>query len=125
VRRIGVRVALDEFGSGESRLMLPGTLPLDMLKIDRTLIGGLQADEHKRAIVVALVALARAAGLRTVAVGIETSAQLALVRELGCDYAQGFLLHPPDSPERLSLRAPRTVGSHARWGPLARLHQRP
>jgi diguanylate cyclase (GGDEF)-like protein/PAS domain S-box-containing protein len=125
VRGIGVRVALDEFGSGESRLMLPGTLPLDMLKIDRTLIGGLEDDDHKRAIVVALVALAGAAGLRTVAVGIETEAQLAHARELGCDYAQGFLLHPPNSPEQLTLRAPRAVGSLTRWGPLARLHQRP
>jgi diguanylate cyclase (GGDEF)-like protein/PAS domain S-box-containing protein len=125
VRRIGVRIALDEFGSGESRLMLPGTLPLDMLKIDRALIGSLQEDGHKRAIVVALVALAGAAGLETVAVGVENDTQLALARELGCTYAQGFLLHPPDLPERLTLRAPRAVGSLARWGPLARLHQHP
>jgi diguanylate cyclase (GGDEF)-like protein/PAS domain S-box-containing protein len=123
VSSIGVRVALDEFGSGESRLMLPGTLPLDMLKIDRNLIGRLQEDEHKRAVVVALVALARAAGLLTVAVGVENDAQLALARELGCTYAQGFLLHPPEPPERLTLRAPRAVGSHSRWGPHARLHQ--
>jgi diguanylate cyclase (GGDEF)-like protein/PAS domain S-box-containing protein len=124
LRRLGVRLALDELGSGESRLTLPGTLPLDMLKIDRTLIGGMEQDEHKRAIVVALVALARAAGLQTVAVGVESYAQLQLARELGCSFAQGFLLHPPEPPERLTLRAPRAVGSLARWGPLARLRQR-
>jgi diguanylate cyclase (GGDEF)-like protein/PAS domain S-box-containing protein len=125
VRDIGVRIALDEFGSGESRLTLPGALPLDMLKIDRTLIAGLLQDEHKRAIVVALVALAQAANLQTVAVGVENDAQLQLAREIGCSFAQGFLLHPPDSPERLTLQAPRVVGSRARWGPLARLHPRP
>jgi predicted signal transduction protein with EAL and GGDEF domain len=125
VRRLGVKVALDEFGSGESRLTLPGALPFDVLKIDRGLIGALPDDDGKRAIVVALIALARAAGLQTVAVGVESETQLQLVRELGCSMAQGFLLQAPDSPERVSLRTPRAVGSLARWGPLARLHQRP
>jgi diguanylate cyclase (GGDEF)-like protein/PAS domain S-box-containing protein len=125
VRGVGVRIALDEFGSGESRLTLPGTLPLDMLKIDRALIAGLERDEHERAIVVALVALARAAGLQTVAVGVESEAQFELAREIGCSLAQGFLLHTPCSPDQLTLREPRAVGSHARWGPLARLHPRP
>jgi diguanylate cyclase (GGDEF)-like protein/PAS domain S-box-containing protein len=123
VRRAGIRIALDRFGSGESRLSLPGTLPLDMLKIDRTLIGAVQDDEQKRAIVAAIVAFARATGLQTVAVGVESDAQLRLVRELGCTYAQGFLLQPPDSPRRLTSRAPRVVGSLARWGSRARLHK--
>jgi diguanylate cyclase (GGDEF)-like protein/PAS domain S-box-containing protein len=125
VRRVGVRIALDEFGSGESRLTLPGALPLDMLKIDRSLIRGLQEDEHKRAIVVALVALARAVGLQTVAVGIESDAQLQLARELGCSFAQGFLLGAPDVPERVTFEGPRVVGSLARWGLLTRLRHRP
>ncbi len=125
VRRIGVRVALDRFGSGESRLGLAGTLPLDMLKIDRSLIAGLQDDEAKRAIVAAIVALARAAGMQTVAVGVESEPQLQLVRELGCSLAQGFLLGAPDSPEHVTLQGPRVVGSLARWGPLARLHHGP
>jgi EAL domain-containing protein (putative c-di-GMP-specific phosphodiesterase class I) len=77
-----------------------------MLKIDRGLIGGLADDEAKRAITVALVAFARASGLRTVAVGVENEMQLKLTRELGCSLAQGFLLHRPAHPERLTLRAP-------------------
>jgi diguanylate cyclase (GGDEF)-like protein len=125
VRSLGVRVALDGFGSGESRLTLPLSLPLDMIKLDRTLIAGLPEDRHKRAIVEALIALARTAGLQTVAVGVESETQLRLVRELGCSLAQGFLLQAPESPERVTLRVPRAVGSQARWGPLARLHQRP
>ncbi|MGA7704858.1 MAG: EAL domain-containing protein [Solirubrobacteraceae bacterium] len=125
VRSLGVRIALDGFGSGESRLTLPLSLPVDMLKLDRTLIAGLPEDTHKRAIVEALIALARTAGLQTVAVGVESETQLRLVRELGCSLAQGFLLQAPESPERLTWRAPSAVGSQALWGPRARQHQRP
>jgi diguanylate cyclase (GGDEF)-like protein/PAS domain S-box-containing protein len=125
VRSLGVRVALDGFGSGESRLTLPTSLPLDMLKLDRSLIGGLPEDRDKRAIVEASIAFARAAGLQTVAVGVESEIQLRLLSELGCSLAQGFLLQAPEAPERVTLRAPRAVGSQARWGPLARLYPRP
>jgi len=124
VKRLGVRIALDRFGSGESRLSLPGTLPLDMIKIDRELIRGLQADEGKRALVVAIVALAREAGLTTVAVGIETERQLRLARELGCSLGQGFLLGAPQSPERLGPRGPGAIRSRSPWGPLTRLRHR-
>ncbi len=96
-----------------------------MLKLDRTLIDGLPDDRHKRAIVEAAIALARTAGLQTVAVGVENENQLHLVRELGCSLAQGFLLHAPESPERVTLRAPRAVGSQTRWDPRARLRQHP
>ena len=118
-------VSQDGFGSGESRLTLPLSLPLDMLKIDRTLIAGLPEDRRKRAIVEASIALARTAGLQTVAVGVEHETQLRMVRELGCSLAQGFLLQAPESPERVTLRTPRAVGSQTRWDPRARLHQRP
>ncbi|HEY8304393.1 MAG TPA: EAL domain-containing protein [Solirubrobacteraceae bacterium] len=124
VRQVGVRVALDNFGSDESRLRLASTLPLDMLKIDRSLLDGALDQKPKRAIVEASLALARAAGLQTVAVGVESEAQLQLMRELGCTFAQGFLLGQPDAAERLTLDGPRVVGSLAQWAPLARLHQR-
>jgi diguanylate cyclase (GGDEF)-like protein/PAS domain S-box-containing protein len=124
VKRLGVRIVLDGFGKGQSRLTLPGALPLDVLKIDRTLIQGLPEQGQARALVVAIVALAREAGLQTVAVGVETERQLRLARELGCSLGQGFLLHPPDSPQRLSLRGPGAIRSPASWGPLARLRHR-
>ncbi len=125
VRRLGVRVALDGFGSDESRLTLPLSLPLDMLKLDRGLIAGLPHDRHSRAIVEALVALAHAANLQTVAVGVENHDQLRLVAELGCSLAQGFLLQAPAPPEQVTLTVPATVGSLATWDPRVRLHQRP
>jgi diguanylate cyclase (GGDEF)-like protein/PAS domain S-box-containing protein len=122
VRRLGVAVALDNFGARQSTLSLPGSLPLSILKLDRTLIGGFERDKDRRAMVVAALALARESGLTAVAVGIETNRQLALARELNCSVGQGFLLHRPDVPERLRLREPAgAVKSPAPWRPIVRL----
>jgi diguanylate cyclase (GGDEF)-like protein/PAS domain S-box-containing protein len=122
VKRLGVAVALDSFGAGRSSLSLLSTLPLDMLKIDRALIQGFDRDKRTRAMVVAMIELARAAGLTAVAVGIETNRQLALARQLGCSVGQGFLLHRPDAPERLRLgEATGAIKSPAPWRPIVRL----
>jgi diguanylate cyclase (GGDEF)-like protein/PAS domain S-box-containing protein len=121
VKRLGVTIALDNFGSGQSSLNLPRDLPLDILKLDRALIQGFERDKHRRAMVVAMIALAHEASLQPVAVGIETNRQLALVRELGCAVGQGFLLHRPDSPERLRLRETPGAVTSAPWRPLVRL----
>jgi len=121
VKRLGVAIALDNFGAGESSLSLPRNLPLDMLKLDRGLVQNFERDRKTRAMVAAIIALAHEAGLRAVAVGIETNRQLALARELDCGIGQGFLLHRPDSPERLRFaHAPGTVTS-APWRPRVRL----
>ncbi|MGH2912438.1 MAG: putative bifunctional diguanylate cyclase/phosphodiesterase [Solirubrobacteraceae bacterium] len=125
VRNVGVKVALDKFGSGESRLSLLCSLPLDMIKIDHSLVAGALQDESKRAVVEALLALSRRAHLDTVAVGVESEAQLQLMCELGCSLAQGFLLGEPAPPEHVTLDGLRVVGSHARWAPLAPPHQNP
>jgi diguanylate cyclase (GGDEF)-like protein len=122
VKRLGVRIALDRFGSGRSSLSLPMTLPLDVVKIDRELIQGLDHAD-KRAMVVAIVALAREAGLTTVAMGIETDRQLALARKLGCSLGQGYLLHRPSTAEQLSLDAPGTIMSPPGWRQLTRRHR--
>jgi EAL domain-containing protein (putative c-di-GMP-specific phosphodiesterase class I) len=122
VRRLGVAVALDNFGARQSTLSLPGSLPLNMLKLDRSLIQGFERDRDRRAMVVATLALARESGLTAVAVGIETNRQLALARELNCSVGQGFLLHRPDAPERLRLKEPAgAVRSPAPWRPIVRL----
>jgi len=121
VKRLGVTIALDNFGAGQSSLNLPRDLPLDMLKLDRTLIQGFERDKHRRAMVVAMIALAHEASLQPVAVGIETNRQLALARELGCAIGQGFLLHRPDPPERLRLRETAGAITSVPWRPLVRL----
>jgi len=98
LKRLGVSIALDKFGSGRFSLGLPRDLPLDVVKLDRELIGSFDRDKDRRALFAATIALAKEAGLTAVAVGIETNRQLALARELGCSVGQGFLLHSPASP---------------------------
>jgi diguanylate cyclase (GGDEF)-like protein/PAS domain S-box-containing protein len=120
LKRLGVHIALDGYGAGRSSLGLPGALPLDMLKIDRSLIMGFERDDEKRAVVMAVTALAKQKRLTTVAVGIETLRQLALAREVGCSLGQGFLLGRPESAQRLRLRQPVTVRSHSPWRTKAR-----
>jgi diguanylate cyclase (GGDEF)-like protein/PAS domain S-box-containing protein len=121
VRKMGVAIALDSFGALDTSITLPRNLPLDMIKLDRRLIQSLEHDREAHAMVSAMIALAHGARLRAVAVGIETNRQLALARELGCTVGQGFLLHRPDSPERLRLAGTgRTVTSEP-WRPRVRL----
>jgi diguanylate cyclase (GGDEF)-like protein/PAS domain S-box-containing protein len=121
VKRLGVTVALDRFGSGQYSLGLPSNMPLDAVKLDRVLIGRSDRDKEHRAMFAATIALAKEAGLTAIAVGIETKRQLALARELDCSVGQGFLLHGPAAPDRVRLR--ETVGTltSAPWRPLVRL----
>jgi diguanylate cyclase (GGDEF)-like protein/PAS domain S-box-containing protein len=121
VKRLGVSVALDNFGSDGLSLGLPGNLPLDILKVDRALIQDFERDKDRRAVFAGTVALAKEAGLTAIAVGIETNRQLALVRELECSVGQGFLLHNPSAPERLRLRDVAGSVTSAPWRPLVRL----
>jgi len=121
VKKLGVSIALDKFGSGQHSLGLPSNMPLDVLKLDRTLTGTFDRDKDRRAMFAATIALAKEAGLTAVAVGIETNRQLALARELDCSVGQGFLLHGPAAAERVRLRdASRSITS-APWRPLVRL----
>jgi diguanylate cyclase (GGDEF)-like protein/PAS domain S-box-containing protein len=121
VRRLGVATALDSVGSRDASIKLPRNLPLDMIKLDRRLIETFERDREARAMVAAMVALSHKAGFKAVAVGIETNRQLALARELDCTYGQGFLLHRPDSPERLRLAGDSGAVTSAPWRPRVRL----
>jgi len=94
LRALGLRISLDDFGTGFSSLAYLRRLPLDQLKIDRAFIADLdhpRAGSTARAIVSAIHELARALNLQTVAEGIETGAQQQMLAELGCDIGQGFL----------------------------------
>ena len=123
VRRLGVAVALDSVGARDASIKLPRNLPLDMLKLDRRLIHTFERDRETRAMVAAMIALSHRAGFKAVAVGIETSRQLALARELDCTYGQGFLLHRPESPERLRLTGDLGTVTSAPWRPRVRIGQ--
>jgi EAL domain-containing protein (putative c-di-GMP-specific phosphodiesterase class I) len=95
----GIRVGLDDFGTGFSSLANLRQFPLDFVKIDRSFIHGLDRGSGEDAIINAIIGLAHAFGLEVVAEGVETSAQLEFLTELGCDQAQGFLLAKPGAPD--------------------------
>ena len=91
LRRCGIGIAIDDFGTGYSNLAALAALPADGLKIDRSLVVGVERGEASRALLDIAVQLGRRLGLTTVAEGVETEAQLAHVARLGCDLVQGFL----------------------------------
>jgi diguanylate cyclase (GGDEF)-like protein len=92
---LGVNLALDDFGMGHSSLQSLRALPVDMIKIHQTFVSALDAATDDSALVGAVVELGHALGLTVIAEGVETDVQLAHLRELGCDGAQGFLFSGP------------------------------
>jgi EAL domain-containing protein (putative c-di-GMP-specific phosphodiesterase class I) len=102
LRDLGVAVAVDDFGTGYSSLAYLRRFPVATLKIDRSFIQGITASADDRAIVTAVIDLARALDVSTIAEGIETRAELALLQQLGCDAGQGFLWSPAVSPQGLA-----------------------
>ena len=102
LRQAGVRVAIDDFGTGHSSLSRLAELPIDTLKIDRTFTNRLPDNGSGRSVVKTILALARSFELTVVAEGVETHEELRLLRELGCDQAQGFLLAKPMPRDQLT-----------------------
>jgi len=100
LRGLGVRVAIDDFGTGYSALGRLRELPVDMIKIDRSFVEGVEQPDAA-AMVRTLIELARALRLGSVAEGVETDGQLRVLRELGCDAAQGYLLGRPAPPDQI------------------------
>ncbi|MCO8127488.1 EAL domain-containing protein [Acidimicrobiia bacterium EGI L10123] len=105
-RQIGVRVALDDFGSGFSSLSILRTLPIDILKLDNALLSDLAESPQARAVVRAVTGVADALGLDVVAEGIETEAQLEICRSLGCRYGQGYFLGVPAPATEMAAHRP-------------------
>jgi EAL domain-containing protein (putative c-di-GMP-specific phosphodiesterase class I) len=99
LRRLGVQVAVDDFGTGYSSLSHLAHLPIDSLKIDRSFIHQLVSGSDQSAVVGAILQLGQALRKGVVAEGIETAAQQAQLRELGCRFGQGYHLGTPLTPE--------------------------
>lgn len=95
LRDAGVRIQIDDFGTGYSSLSYLRELPIDTLKIDRSFINHVDENPADQAIVSAILAMARSLGLRVVAEGVETAAQLAMLNRHGCEVAQGFFFSRP------------------------------
>lgn len=105
LKSLGVKLSIDDFGTGESAIAYLKELPVDALKIDRSYIAGLADDGKDAAIASAMVALGQRLDLIVVAEGVETDDQLAVLRELGCDCYQGFLTAEALTPESFKAYA--------------------
>jgi diguanylate cyclase (GGDEF)-like protein/PAS domain S-box-containing protein len=99
LKALGVTLALDDFGTGWSSLSYLRRFPIDIVKIDQSFVSGLGTSSDDTEMVRAVIDLARALGLSTVAEGVETDIQDRLLRQLGCDHAQGFLYGKPEAAQ--------------------------
>jgi len=115
LRRLGIRIAMDDFGAGYSSLSYLSRLPVDRLKIDRSLVHGLSSETKNIAIVQAVIDLGRKFGFTVLAEGVETECELTTLRQLGCQQAQGFLFSKPvraATARRLAGRNWGAPGAH-------------
>lgn len=117
---LGVRLALDDFGSGYSSLGYLTRLPFDRLKVDRSFVDGVSTQPEKRKLLGGIIALSRGLGMSLVAEGAERPAEVDVLRELGCDIVQGYVYSRPVDPEM----APVVADSIER-SPLVEWHRRP
>jgi diguanylate cyclase (GGDEF)-like protein/PAS domain S-box-containing protein len=99
LKELGVTIVIDDFGTGYSSLAYLKRFPVDKLKIDKSFLIDLHKDREHKAIVAAIIALAHALGIKVVAEGVETEAQLEFLQTCRCDFMQGHLSGPPVDPE--------------------------
>ena len=105
LRSLGVRSAIDDFGSDYSSLSRLRDLPVEVVKIDRSFLRGVPGNGRAEELLGAITALARALGLATIVEGVETTVQHSFATDLGCDLAQGYLLGRPTPPADIIARA--------------------
>ena len=104
LQELGVRIMLDDFGTGFSSLTYLRQLPLDAIKLDRSFVSQLDHSAADRQIVGTVIQLSKAMGMSAIAEGVETEAQLTCLRELGCHFAQGYYFARPMTAEQITAQ---------------------
>ena len=99
LRRLGVLISIDDFGTGFASLNYLRRFAFDVLKIDRSFIEGIPGEPGHAAIVEAVIMLSNSLGIQVVAEGVETAEQVGVLSAYGCKLAQGYYFSPPVSPE--------------------------
>jgi len=117
VKALGVRVAIDDFGTGYASLSHLQSVPLDILKIDRSFVAALNEGGQSRELLAAILGVGQALSLAVVVEGVEEQSQMTTLEKMGCEMVQGFFLGRPCLPEELvqglagTRTARRAVGS--------------
>jgi len=109
LKRLGVGISIDDFGTGHSSLSRLRDLAADVIKIDRAFIVNLDANAENQEIVRVVVALAHAFGLKIIAEGAETAAEAEQLKSLGCGYGQGYFFSPPLAPDHAERLLPSKI----------------
>ncbi len=109
LKKLGVRISLDDFGTGHSSLSYLKRFPIDTLKIDQSFVRDINADPDTAAIVTAIIAMAHSLRLKVIAEGVELSEQAVFLRRHGCDQMQGYLIKPPVAADDFLALIAQTV----------------
>lgn len=109
INKLGIGIAIDDFGKGYSSLSYLKKLPAQTLKIDRLFIKDLNSDDESRKIVKAIIAMGKALHKNIVAEGVETIEHLNILKDLGCDYAQGYYISKPKPAEKIVVNEETTI----------------
>ena len=113
LRALGIRIAVDDFGTGYSSLAYLQRFPIDILKIDKSFVDGIDAGAEEAALPHAIIRLAQTLHLSAIAEGVDRESQQLRLHELGCVLAQGYLFSPPVPADELAAMLP--AGQPARW----------
>jgi EAL domain-containing protein (putative c-di-GMP-specific phosphodiesterase class I) len=112
-KQLGVRIAMDDFGTGHSSLSSLSSLPVDRLKLDRSLVRRMTLDKKGAAVMRLVVSLGAELDMEVIAEGVETETQLQMLTDLGCPQAQGYLLGRPMTAELVQVTLGKTWGNRA------------
>jgi len=125
LRLMGVHIAIDDFGTGYSSMSVLGELPTDALKVDRSFVIESASQRTSRSVVEAIISIAHVLGKVTIAEGVETTGQVRTLRQLGCDFAQGYLFAKPVPAEELPAVLARAPAWREIVDGAATAHDRP